>query len=97
MGPTQKLLWKLYAGVLGTLVTVVTQRLVKLSWKAATGEDPPAPTDPRTPVAQAVIWSIASAVGVGVAQLLTQRFAARHWSNEIGADTPPGNKIKVKI
>jgi hypothetical protein len=40
---------------------------------------------------------MASAVGVAVTQLLTQRLAARHWEKEIGNDQPEGGKIKVKI
>jgi hypothetical protein len=40
---------------------------------------------------------MASAVGVAVTQLLTQRMAARHWEKEIGNDSPEGGKIKVKI
>jgi hypothetical protein len=42
-------------------------------------------------------WALASGVGIGVTQLLTQRMAARHWGKEIGNDTPDAGKIKVKI
>jgi len=42
-------------------------------------------------------WALASGVGIGVTQLLTQRMAARHWEKEIGNDTPDAGKIKVKI
>ncbi len=97
MGPSQKLLWKIYAGVLGAVTTIAAQRLVKLSWKAVTGNEPPRPTDPETPVVEAVSWALASGVGVGVTQLLTQRMAARHWSKEIGTAVPDGGKIKLKI
>src|SRR5687768_10656517 len=98
MGPTQKLLWKLYVGVIGAVTTIAAQRLIKAGWKLVTGDDPPSPTDPDTPVITAMTWALASGVGVGVTQLLTQRMAARHWGKEIGSDTPEDTgKIKVKF
>jgi hypothetical protein len=33
-------------------------------------------------------WALASGIGVGVTQLLTQRMAARHWQREIGNENP---------
>ena len=57
MGPTQKLLWKLYVGVIGAVTTVVAQRLVKAAWKLVTGNEPPSPTDPETPVLEAASWA----------------------------------------
>ncbi len=97
MGPSQKLLWKIYIGVIGAVTTIVAQRLVTAGWKAVTGDEPPSPTDPETPVLQAASWALASGLGVGVTQLLTQRLAARHWSKEIGAHAPRVGKIKLKI
>ncbi len=97
MGPSQKLLWKIYLGVLGAVTTLAAKKLVTTSWKVVTGDDPPKPTDPETPVIEAVSWALASGVGVGVTQLLTQRMAARHWSKGIGTDVPDGGKLKIKI
>ena len=97
MGPTQKLLWKLYVGVIGAVTTLAAQRLLKAGWKLVTGDEPPSPTDPDTPVLTAVTWALASGVGVGVTQLLTQRMAARHWGKEIGNETPGPGKIKFNI
>ena len=48
------------------------------------------------PLSSAITWVVASGIGVGVAQLFAQRFAARHWSNETGHDAPEG-RIKVKV
>ena len=84
MAPTQKLLWKLYVGVIGAVTTIAAQRLLKAGWKL----EPPSPTDPDTPVITAMSWALASGVGVGVTQLLTQRMAARHWQKEIGNENP---------
>jgi hypothetical protein len=96
MGPTQKLLWKLYAGVIGAVTTLAAQRLLKAGWKAVTGKEPPSPTDPDTPVFQAMTWALASGIGVGVTQLLTQRMAARRWGG-FGDENPKAGKIRFNI
>jgi Protein of unknown function (DUF4235) len=97
MGPMQTVLGKLYVGVIGAVTTIAAQRLLKAGWKLVTGEEPPSPTDPDTPVVTALSWALASGIGVGVTQILTQRMAARHWGKEIGNETPDSGKIKVKI
>jgi hypothetical protein len=98
MGPSQKLVWKLYAGVLGAVMTVAAQKLVTVAWKTVTGNEPPSPTDPRIPLREALSWALASAVGVRVTQILTQRFAARRWSDEMGTEAPERRgKIRVTI
>ena len=97
MGPSQKLLWKIYIGVIGAVTTIVAQRLVTTGWKVVTGDKPPSPTDPDTPIVQAASWALASGLGVGITQFLTQRLAARHWSREIGTDVPQVGKIKFSI
>jgi Protein of unknown function (DUF4235) len=97
MGPTQKLLWKLYVGVIGAATTIAAQKLLTAGWKLVTGNEPPEPTDPDTPLLEAVTWALASGIGIGVTQLLTQRIAARHWGKEIGNETPSAGKIKFNI
>ncbi|GAA3611798.1 DUF4235 domain-containing protein [Microlunatus ginsengisoli] len=96
MGTTDKLMGKVYTGVIGAVTTIVAQRLVTLAWKTITGKEPPSPTNPETSAAAAVTWVVASGIGVGVAQLFAQRFAARHWHNETGLDAPDST-IKVKV
>jgi hypothetical protein len=97
MGASEKLLWKLYVGVIGVVTTVVAQRLVSTSWKVVTGEKPPSPTDPEVSTVEALSWALASGVGVGVTQLMVKRTAARRWADRIGQHTPPGGKLKLKI
>ena len=97
MGPSQKLLWRIYAGALGAATTFAAQKLLALGWRMITGNKPPNPTDPDTPMVEAVSWAVASAVGVGVTQLVTQRLAARHWSNEMGTNAPDPGRIKLNI
>lgn len=97
MGPSQGLLWKIYTGVLGAVTTIATQKAITQGWKLATGEEPPEPGDPDTPLGYALIWVLSSAIGVGVVQVMTNRFAARRWRNSIGADSPNIGKVKFKI
>ena len=47
---------------------------------AVTGEEPPEPNDPDVPTGQAIAWVVAVAVGVGLSQVLINRFAAKRWS-----------------
>jgi hypothetical protein len=97
MGASEKLLWKLYVGVIGVVTTVAAQRLVSTGWKVVTGDKPPKPTDPEVSTAEALSWALASGLGVGVTQLLVKRTAARRWADRIGQHTPPGGKVKLKI
>lgn len=97
MGASEKLLWKLYVGVIGVVTTVAAQQLVSTGWKVVTGSKPPKPTDPEVSTVEAVSWALASGLGVGVTQLLVKRTAARRWADRIGQHTPPGGKLKLKI
>ena len=93
----QKLLWKVYIGVLGAVTTIAAQKIITTAWKAATGDTPPNPTDPETPAKVAISWAIASGVGVGVTQLLVTRLAARRWGKQTGSNPSgiPGIKLKI--
>ncbi len=97
MRPSEKMVWKIYIGVLGAVTTIAAQKIAKAGWKAATGDEPPSATDPNIPFRWAASWALASGIGIGVTQLLTRRMAARHWSKAMGHDAPgiPGLKVKV--
>ena len=95
MSAANKLGGKIYAGIIGAVTTIVAQRLVTLAWKTVTGKEPPSATNPNTSAASAVTWVVASGIGVGVARLFAQRFAARHWTNGPG-DAPEGT-VKIKV
>jgi hypothetical protein len=97
MGASEKLLWKLYIGVIGLVTTMVAQRLISTSWKVVTGGKPPSPTDPAVPTSEAVTWALASGLGGGVAQLLVKRTTARRWQAKIGQHTPPGGKLRLRV
>lgn len=87
MSGTNKFTARLYTGVIGAVTTIVAQRVMALAWKAVTGKEPPSATHPQTSTGLAVSWVVASGIGVGVAQLFAQRFAARMWPIEPGPST----------
>jgi len=93
----QKLLWKVYMGVIGAVTTIAAQKLVTAAWKAATGDEPPTPTDPETPIGVAITWALASGIGIGVTQLLTTRFVSRRFTDQVGghAQRVPGIRLKI--
>ncbi len=98
MGPSQKLVWKLYAGLLGVITTFAFRKLLTLTWKAVTGNEPPSTTDPRTPLREALSWALASAIGVTATQIMTQRFAAKRWSDGMDSEAPEGRgKIRLSV
>ncbi|OYO21991.1 hypothetical protein CGZ93_08670 [Enemella dayhoffiae] len=93
----QSSLWKVYSLIIGTVSTIAAKQLVAKSWELITGDEPPEPGDPDTPLRDAVIWSIASAVGVSVVQLMTDRSTLRRMRKALDDDALPSKKIKVKI
>ncbi|HET9649332.1 MAG TPA: DUF4235 domain-containing protein [Microlunatus sp.] len=95
MSGTNTFIGKIFAGLIGAVTTIVAQRLVALAWKAITGKEPPSPTNPETSALSAVTWVVASGIGVGVAQMFAQRFAARRWA--IGGGEAPETKVKIKV
>lgn len=97
MALSEKILWKLYAGVLGAVTTIAAQKLVTLAWEASTGSEPPDPNDPETPLAHALIWAVSSGLGVGIAQLTMNRFVQRRWQQNMGHPAPGklGNKLDL--
>lgn len=84
MNASQKVLWNIYAGAIGAITTLVAAKAVGKAWELATGEEPPRPEDPDVPLRRALTWAIASGLGVGVAQLLVNRFAAAQWNKLVG-------------
>lgn len=95
MDITEKLVWKIYIGVVGTVTTIAAQKLITFVWKQATGDEPPSPTDPDTPLRVAATWALASGIGVGATQLLTARLAAKHFSRSHKA--PGLGKVRINM
>jgi len=97
MSMSQKLLWNLYAGVIGAASAIAAQKLVRGAWKLATGDEPPDPNDPATPLSEAMIWALAGGIGIGVAQMMTNRFAAVRWEKAMGSPAPTNSRVSFKL
>lgn len=97
MAVEEKILWKIYAGVLGAATTLLAQRVVTEMWETATGDTPPDPNDPDTPLAQALIWALCSGVGVGMAQLTMNRYMQRRWISNTGRRSPGRLRNKMDL
>lgn len=80
MDISQKVGWNLYSTVVAVGAAAVTKKAVESAWEFVTGEEPPEPNDPDVPTGQAIAWVVAVAVGVGLSQVLINRFAAKRWS-----------------
>ncbi|NWM39864.1 DUF4235 domain-containing protein, partial [Escherichia coli] len=51
----EKILWKVYAGALGAVTTIVSQKVVEGVWKYVTGdEETPQPDDPEISTTKAL-------------------------------------------
>ncbi len=97
MSPSQKLLWNLYAGGIAAGTALVAAKAVQAAWRLVTGEEPPEPSDPETPLNQAIIWALASGLGIALAQLLMNRLAADQWTKAMGTPAPKFNKLSIRI
>jgi hypothetical protein len=94
---SQRLVWNIYATAVGTLTAVVAAKAVSKAWELATGDAPPEPNDPEVPLRQALTWAVASGVGVGLAQLMMNRFAAAGWTRAMGTPVPRFSKTNLTI
>ncbi|HSN42770.1 MAG TPA: DUF4235 domain-containing protein [Propionibacteriaceae bacterium] len=83
MAVTNKLVWKVYSGVLGAVTALVAHRVVTVAWKIATGDEPPARNDPNVPARQAAIWALASGLGIGAGQLAVRQFTSERYARVI--------------
>lgn len=90
-GRVQQMVWKAMAAGVGFGAAFGVRKALTLAWRNATRGDPPEdPSDPAIPWRDAVAWSLATAVGIALAQLLAQRGADAGWRRLTGTP-PPGH------
>ncbi|MGB7964219.1 MAG: DUF4235 domain-containing protein [Propionicimonas sp.] len=93
MQMSRKVLWNVYATAVGALTVVIATKALEGAWRLTTGGQPPEPTDPNTPLRQAVAWTVASALGIGVTTVLVNRFAAIQWERAMGEPVPRKGQV----
>lgn len=97
MGLPSKMGWSLWSGILGAATMLFAHKAVNQSWKIVTGEAPPEPNDPDTPASRAFTWALVSGLGLALAQLAVNRFAARRWTAETGRPAPSLKSVNLKL
>ncbi len=97
MPASRKLLWNTYSGGAAALTAVIGSKAIASAWRYVTGEEPPKPGDPRTPVAQAIGWVLLTSIGLGLVQVLVNRTVARRWSVFTGEDAPAVRSATLKL
>ena len=89
MRVSRRVWWRFVSYGAGALATMLTRRALQTMWRGMQGEPPPdSPADRGTPMRVALIWAVATGVGVGVMRLLAIRGAARGWE-AVKHEPPP--------
>lgn len=69
--------WIAVSGLAAAGAALATRSLLRRSWHAATGEDPPMnPASTDTAWTEALVWTVAASVVAGVSRLAARRTAA---------------------
>jgi hypothetical protein len=92
MGQTaEKTAWKLAALGSGVVAGIAVRKVLMSGWKATHhGNLPPTnPANRQTQWSEALMWTLATSIGVGIARLVATRGAAGLWEKATGA-LPPG-------
>lgn len=86
----EKAIWKLAATGAAVLTGIAVRNLLIALWRRITKNDPPVnPADPTTGWGEAIAWTAATGMAVGVARMLASRGAAAGWRRATG-NLPPG-------
>lgn len=85
----RKMAWMGVAAGAAMLGGVVVRQGLDQAWKLATHEDPPLdPTSRDVAWRDAIIWTVATGVMVGLGRLIARRGAATAWERFMG-EAPP--------
>src|SRR4028119_850772 len=86
-------IWGLVAAGSAMLAGMAIRSLLNRSWKAIIKKDPPLDPGARdTSWKEALAWTIASSVAVGVAQVIARRGAETIWEQTVGESPVKENK-----
>lgn len=86
----EKTTWKLVGTGSAILASILVRNVMMSLWRSIVKTDPPNnPAQPGTAWGEALAWTAATGVGVGIARMLASRGAAAGWQRATGA-LPPG-------
>lgn len=81
----KKMTYNLVAAGVAMLAAKVVQSGIEKGWEAVQKDEPPEnPDDPETSWKEALIWSVATGVLIGLTKLLAKRGTAAGWSRIMG-------------
>jgi len=81
--------WNLTTTAAALAAALGTRALLRSGWRRVTGDDPPNnPAASSVGWGDALAWTAATGVGVGVARLLAHRGAAAGWKKATGHKPP---------
>ncbi|MBW3604050.1 MAG: DUF4235 domain-containing protein [Actinobacteria bacterium] len=86
----EKTVWKLAATGAAVLASVAVRNLLMAVWRSVAKNEPPNnPADPATSWGEALAWTAATGLVIGVARMVASRGAAAGWRRATGS-LPPG-------
>jgi len=79
---------KAVSALAGAASSFLARKAIVFAWTKATGREPPGKAeDPDVALGEALAWTVALALGVGVARVLTLRLLSRQFGKELtGSD-----------
>jgi hypothetical protein len=85
----KKLLWLAVASGATTVAGLAVRKGLDRAWRLATDENPPDdPGSKDVAWRDAILWTVATGVAVGLGRLFAQRGAAAGWEALTGDDPP---------
>lgn len=88
-GGVQTVVFKIGTTAAAVAAAAAVRQGVRLAWRGARKTEPPAdPSSPDTSWADALMWTVATAIGVGIARLIAQRGAVLGWERATGSRAP---------
>jgi hypothetical protein len=86
----EKTVWKLAGTGAAVLAGIAVRSALMSLWRSVTKHEPPNnPADPSTSWGEAIAWTAATGLVVGVARMMASRGAAAGWRKATGS-LPPG-------
>ncbi|MEX0836036.1 MAG: DUF4235 domain-containing protein [Nitriliruptor sp.] len=81
--------WKSLVSLSSIGAAVAARNAAVSLWEHRTGHEPPAnPADPQTSWGEAIAWTVATGVLIGIARLFARRGAAMVWK-AVDGELPP--------
>ena len=75
MTAAQKLVSRVCIVAVGAGTSLVAHKVLKVTWKLATGKAPPSPTDSKTHWVWWISWALAGAIGTVASQFVAERLS----------------------